>query len=158
MKKLIPTNLPDNLPECPDEFTAEWGIKFLTALGADTSKIESDWCWREFNTHFKEYQKLFEQYLEKATTGNPAVAAHLMHKYGGISKNWAEGVIKKVKTGDPAVAAYRMHRYYKSSKNWTEGVIENATTGNPSGAAYMMHKYCESSKNWAEGVIKKLKN
>ncbi|MBT4376688.1 hypothetical protein HOD29_04915, partial [archaeon] len=63
MKKLIPTNLPDNLPEGPYLFTAEWGIKFLTALGADTSKIKSNWCWKEFNKHFKEYQKLFEQYL-----------------------------------------------------------------------------------------------
>ena len=118
----IPKSLPDNLPECPDTFTTEWGIQFLKALGADTSKIKNSWCWKQFNFYFKEYQKLFEKYLRNAKTGNPAWAAYLMHKYYGSERSWAEKVIENAKTGNPAGAACLMHKDGRSSKEWYEKV------------------------------------
>jgi hypothetical protein len=140
----IPKSLPDNLPECPDTFTTEWGIQFLKALGADTSKVKNSWCWKEFNEHFKEYQKLFEKYLRNAKTGNPAWAAYLMHKDCGSSKKWAEKVIKNAKTGNPAWAAYYMYKYFESSKKWAEKVIKNAKTGNPREVEHYLN---EENKN-----------
>jgi len=153
--------MPKTLPKCPNVFDIDFERELLGAMGADVSIIDDDGCpccfWVELAAQFPSYMKRIEQYLERATTGDPAGAVYSMVFHLGTDRAWAEGVIEQATTGDPAHAAQRMAFYCGSDPAWARGVIEQAKTGDPADAALWMARGCDSDPAWAEKVAIKAK-
>lgn len=149
-------------PECPDRFDLPFARRLVEYLGGDSSEIESDDCWPSLAVTYEHLREGVERYFEKATTGDPAMAAHCMVRYCDSRREWAEKVIEKAKTGDPAIAASDMVRYCYSNRKWGCLVVERTTIGNPATAAYDLARSYKRSQElagpmvkWAEGVIEK---
>ena len=105
-------------PNCPDSFTAQFGIELVKYLGGDPAPIQNNWCWSEFAKQYSELIPLAEKYFAAATTGDPGYAAYCMVMYCGGSREWAEGVITAATTGDPINAAHLMVMILGSDDIW----------------------------------------
>ena len=134
------------LARCPFTPTSAYAQSLALALGLEPVKG----CWSEqVQAHGAE---LVRRVIERATTGDPALAACLMVRYGHATAVWACGVIERAKTGDPAWAAFCMVRDGHASAEWGRGVIERAKTGDPALAAYGMVLAGPATAEWAELV------
>jgi len=109
-------------PECPCVFTSEFFRELVAYLGADPSPIRPWWGWRKLAKQYPGLRRDIEQYIETATTGDPAGAAVDMMLYFGSSRGWAEKVIENAKTGYPASAAAELAWFHGSSLAWAEEI------------------------------------
>jgi len=142
-------------PECPEEFTTDFGRQLVEYLGGDSAPIENYWCWKHFAKHYPELREKAERYFETATTGNPAYAAYCMAHYCGSDREWAERIIERTTIGDPAEAAYAMVCDCGSDRKWAERIIERAETGDPAEAAFQLVYNAGADPEWAECVSRK---
>jgi hypothetical protein len=129
------------LPPLPDTLTIDFARQWVAAAGEDPEPIGDDWCWDELAAQYPPLLDLWWEYLERATTGNPAMAAYYTTQYLGTNGWRTFQIIERATTGDPALAAYLAARDLGMDRERAIEIIERATIGDPARAAYLAARY-----------------
>ena len=107
--------------------------------------------WEDFINQYPHLRPMVEQYLEEATTGNPAYEMFYIVRHCGTSREWAEREILRVKAGNPAEAIYHMVRDCGSPREWAEREIPKVKVGDPTWAMFLWFftvDLLESGQSW----------
>lgn len=143
------------LPPLPNNLTIDYARKWVAAAGEDLSPIEDDWCWRELAAEYPHLLELWFAFLERATTGDVAMAAYYAAEDLGMPNERAFQVIERATTGDPAEAAYLAAQYLGMPNERAFSIIERATAGNPAVVAYLAARYLGMDRERAFRIIER---
>lgn len=110
-------------PKCPEFLDREFGKKLVKYLGGDASKIQDDWCWKEFALAYPELREKAEKYFEEQVEKiDMSIIAYCMCKWGGSSREWAERIIEKTISIENEIVLSWMNHDLFSTREWVEKV------------------------------------